>query len=226
MPTPNDQDIDALSPSGEEITGQTPQGEGSEEIPGKKSAEARINELIAQVKTLEEKIVKQQATVAPSAPTTPTPVANPQLEQAVKLLKDAGFVQMDQLRQEIQTIKDITALNGEHNKMEQTYDGADGRPKYNRSEIEAFMRERGVYDPQIAYDQLHKTELFDWELKNVDEKKKKEIHVEKPGLSSARRTDNTITRETIAEWMKTPEGRVKYEQNRDKIFTLMQQGFL
>jgi hypothetical protein len=110
-------------------------------------------------------------------------------------------------------------------RLESMFDGADGRPKYDRTAVEEYARKNAIYNPEVAYRELHRTELFDWELKKLDEKKKQRPYVEKQG-STMNRDDNTITREKIAEWMKTPEGRAKYERNRDKIIKLMQQGQL
>jgi hypothetical protein len=87
------------------------------------------------------------------------------------------------------------------------------------------MRQNGVYNPEVAYKALHEAELFDWGLKKTEEKRKQRPYVERQG-STVSRDDNTITRETISEWMKTPEGRAKYERNRDKILKLMQEGAL
>ena len=88
------------------------------------------------------------------------------------------------------------------------------------------MRDRAIYDPTVAYEQLHKTELFDWNVKQLEEQPKKQPYVEKKGSTTATREENTITREQIADWMKTPEGRIKYEKNRNKILSLMAQGQL
>lgn len=228
MPTPNtDENLDTLPPSGEETGDSNAQETGhDDQQSGKKSAESRINQLIAENKKLEDKINGLEVRIAPPPP-PPGPVQRtPELERAAAILKDLGFVQKDELTSEIQTLKDRTVLDNLHYGLERQYDGADGRPAYNRSEVEQFMRDHGVYDPQIAYDQLHKAEILDWTIKQNEGKKKEPPYIEKPGSAATHREDNSITREKIAEWMKTPEGRAKYEQNREKILTLLQNGQL
>lgn len=229
MPTPNDlNEIDqTLPPSGEPEIGTVPEGADPNEA-GKRSAEARINELLSKNKQLEEKLVGIEARMAPPPPPTPAPKVdpeNPELKRVMELVRDLGFVQKDDLKAEMQTLRDITALNNEHNRLEGSYDGSDGRPRYNRTEVEKFMRERGVYDPEIAYEQIHKGELLDYTIKQAEEKRR-QPYVTKPNTTANAREDSTITREMIAEWMKTPEGRIKYERNRDKILSLMRNGQL
>ena len=150
------------------------------------------------------------------------------MQKAVDYLKSLGFVrgtEIDQkVEERIKRSEDRFALDSEHTRLANTYSGSDGRPKYVKEVVEKFMRERAIYDPTVAYEQLHKTELFDWQVKQLEEQPKKQPYVEKKGSTTATREENTITREQIAEWIKTPEGRIKYEKNRDKILSLMSQG--
>lgn len=226
MPTPND-DENISSPSDEDKvdTGVTEEGEKpEEETPGKKSAEARINELVGKVKELEETIGETKEEKVPMPPTDLK--ITPEVQRAIDHLKNIGFVTKDEMKAELDAVRDRTSLESDHARLANTYSGSDGKPKYDKRDVEKYMRDNAVYNPEVAYDALHKIELLDWELKQAESKKKERPYVEKGGQSAAERGDNTITREKIADAMKTPEGRIWYEKNRPKILSLMQQGQL
>jgi len=191
--------------------------------PGKKSAEARINELIAKNKELANKLdtIEEKMAPPPPPPTDSTQELTPEVQKAVNYLKKLGFVTKEEQEKKIREVQDRAYLDAEHGRLENRFSGADGRPKYEKREIEEYMRKRGIYDPEVAYEQLFKKELFDFELKKYEGDRKKKPFVQKTGSSAGTRDDNTITREKIAEWIKTPEGRIKYEQNRDKILKMM-----
>lgn len=193
----------------------------------KKSAEARIHELLSKNKDLEKKMQEIEAKMAPPPP-PPAPAAEPtpEVKRAVDYLKTLGFTQKQDVEERLRQIEDRMVLNNEHQRLESTYSGADGRPKYDRAATEEFMRKRGIYDAEAAYKLMHEQELFDFELKRYEGDRKKKPFVQKPGSSSGTRGDNTITREKIAEWLKTPEGRTKYEQNREKILSMLAKGEL
>lgn len=198
------------------------------ESPGKKSAEARINELIAKNKELANKLdtIEEKMAPPPPPPIDSTQELTPEVQKAVSYLKKLGFVTKEEQDKKIREVQDRAYLDSEHGRLENRFSGSDGRPKYEKKEVEDYMRKRGIYDPEAAYEQLYKKELFDFELKQYDEGRKKKPFVQKGGSSAGSREDSTITREKIADWIKTPEGRLKYEQNREKILKMMAEGQL
>lgn len=197
--------------------------EGSEEKPNSRTAEARIGELSGKIKELEGKLDEREQ--IPTPPVNSEQKVDPKVQQAVEQLKKVGnFITQKEFDEGLRTVEERNSLNSEHVRLSNVYDGEDGRPKYDKSKTEEFMRKKAVYDPEIAYHELHRTELLDWDMKKATETKKEKPYVEKQGQTQANRQDNTITREKIKEWLTTPEGRMKYEQNRDKILKLHQQG--
>lgn len=225
----DEKEVTTSSPSDEtDVELETdPSSEESESNVNKKSAEARINELISQVKRQEELITDLQKKTAPPPP---PPRKNEELDEEAKkaseYLRNLGFVTEDKLKESTQSIQDRYMLDSEHMRLEGRYDGSDGRPKYDRQKIEEFMRKRGIYDLEAAYDTLYKTELLDWEIKQLESKNKKKPYIARGGSTGGTSTEQTITREKITEWMKTPEGREEYERNRSKVLELMQKGQL
>lgn len=228
MPTLDDEvETTATSPSDEtEITDDT-HDEGAEDVQRKRTAEARINELLSKNKELEAKLTAVEEKVSDfPVPTPPTTAAiTPEVQRAVDHLKGIGkFVTEDELKKTIQTIEDRNNLNAEHIRLVQEHDGSDGRPKYDKQKVEEYMRERAVYDPKVAYEALHRDELVEWEIRKAEEQRKKKPYVEKRGGSTSENDENAITLEKIQDSMKTPSGREWYERNRTKILSLLAQG--
>jgi len=203
-------------------------GDDEDSSKPKKNAESRINELVAEVKETKAELEKLRAEKVP----TPTPPVtkkvdeNPQAQKAVEYLKGLGFQQSGDVEEKVKAIEDRIALDNEHSRLSSGYDGADGKPKYDRAKVEAYMRDHAVYDPEIAYKSLNEPELLDWNLKKSNSGDKKKPYVERPGSGSSNRGDNTITREKLAEVSAnpTPVNRAWYERNRDKILQLMAEG--
>lgn len=217
----------------EEVVVETTE-DSSEDAPRKRSAEARINELVGEIKELREKLESREEeeveTKVPAPVTTTTSTPNqlsPEAEKAIGILKERGFVTQDQIEAKIEELKNRQVLDSEHVRLESKYSGSDGRPVYDKGKIETFMRKRGIYDPEAAYKIMNEDELLDWRLKQSEGVIKKDLKVEKGGSTAGNVIDrNTITSEMIAEKMQTPEGRAWYEKNRDKILTLVAKGQL
>lgn len=197
---------------------------------GKKSAEARISELVAEVKATKEelKALKDKETTPPPPPAPDKKDVAPEQQKAVEYIKGLDFVQKSDVEEKIKAIEDRLALDNEHNRLASGYDGADGRPKYDKAKVEEYMRTHAVYDPEIAYKSLNETELLDWHMKKANPDDKKKPFVERPGGGSSSRGDNSITREKLAEVSANPSpaNRAWYERNRNKILELMADGAL
>jgi len=220
--TPSETEIPA-----EETPAEEAEVSDEEDAP-KRNAEGRIGELLARNKELEKKIdfMMERMAPPPPPPRVSETEVDPEVQKAKEYLRNnLKMVSQEDLEKRLKWIEDNQALQNEHSRLLSQYDGSDGRPRYDKSAVEDYMRKSGVYNPEVAYKALHETELFDWNLKRSESKKKQQPYVERKGMTGDRE-DNTITREKIAEWMKTPEGRVKYEQNREKILKLMHEGSL
>lgn len=237
MPTPNENDQvqdQTSSPSDEEqLEAETLEtentvddGSESENVPGKKSAEARINELVSEVKSTKEELLRmrEEQRRVPTPPTDSKQLT-PEVQKAVEYLKNLGFQQSSDVEAKVREIEDRMELNTAHLRLESSYDGSDGRPKYDKQSVEEYMRRNGVYNPEVAYKAMHETELFDWALKKAEGNTKKRPFVERPGSPGSIRDDHTITREKIAEKVNSGD-RQWYEDHRDQIRELMAKGQL
>jgi hypothetical protein len=205
---------------------RTDSGEGSGEPAGKqRNAEARINQLLGRIKELEAKVGAAPA-VAPVPGSNQT--LTPELQRAKEQIKTLGYVDEETLEKKVRQMEDRILLDSEHSRLEKGFTGSDGRPKYDRAEIEVFMRTKGVYNPEIAYEQLYKSELFDWNLKQAQKNQPATPRSDSGQAKGAedKGGSQTITRDSIREKMATPEWRSFYDKNREKILTLMQKGQL
>ena len=232
---------------GEEVTSPSPSdeietpsddfdfNETLDETPSKKSAEARINELVAKNKEISEQLkdvtskLDESKNIQPVPTPTPTPQAvmeqSPEVKKAVEVLKKEGFVTTEDVEAKLREVEDRRLLDGAHQTLELKYGGEDGRPKYDRSKIEETMKARAIYDPEVAYKALYETELLDFALKQAEEEVKPKPFSERAGSSGGQQLEErSITRAKIAKAMETPAGRAWYERNQLKILDLMAKG--
>lgn len=78
-------------------------------------------------------------------------------------------------------------------KLSRTWDGRDGRPKFDpgtdRDRIMEIMRDpdNRDYDPETLYEKLHKTEIRDWEVKQALKKQRGTTPTEKTGAPTSKR---------------------------------------
>ena len=227
---PNDEPTgvnDSSPPSGENP-------DSNEEVqPPKKDAEARINQLVSQVKSQAEEIeaIKNQ----PKVPMPPVPSDEPSAaeKQALGKLKDLGLVDIETLDKKFaeakQESEDRWFLTNEHQKNESLYDGSDGRPKYDNKEVEKYMREQGIAQPEVAYKTMHEKELLDWNLKQANQTTETGQPYTTPPAPSGQKGENYMSRELIAEKQKElspTEFRQWYEDKRETIGSLLRQGQL
>lgn len=201
----------------------------------KKSAEARIHQLVAKNKELEERMAGVEKAKDQNFDRQPTPPVQPQVKpeeqltpevaKAVEFLKSQGFTTKEDLESFERKTSDRQALNSEHVKLITKYDGSDGRPSYNQDTVENYMRNNGIYKPEVAYKMLYETELLDFELKRVEGKLKTKPYVERAGTDGAETAQKrSISKEKIENAALTPQGKAWYERNREKILDLMAKG--
>lgn len=141
-------------------------------------------------------------------------------EEAVQKLSQHGMVTRDELRKELGAIQDRMVLEKSHEGLESEYSGSDGRPKYDKVEVEDYMRRKGIWNPLAAYRDLYFDELQDWSIKQIRSKSK--TYSEKP-TSSVSGREQPLSAESIAERLRKPDGREWYEKNKEKIKPLLGQ---
>lgn len=217
-----DADIDDESGSG---TGEEDSSKDNKE------EQTRLNDLQAKLRIEKERVKELEARMTEKTPMPPagSPESTPEAKKVIEQLEALGFTRKGAVDEKIKQIESKIELNSEHTKLGNEYDGSDGRPKYEKTKVESYMRDHAVYDPEVAYKAMNEAELLDWHLKKADAGQKRRPYVEKPGGSGVTRTtDNQITREKVQEVANnpTPANREWYERNRNKILQMMAEGQL
>jgi len=100
---------------------------------------------------------------------TEEPKSDPVLDELKKLgvpLKDEVVTKED-----LAKLEERLAYQSKLNDLEKTINGSDGKPVFNKQEVIKYMQEHPVYDPEIAYEQLNKDKLKEFEIKQYLEAK-------------------------------------------------------
>lgn len=223
------EDDDSLDPNADNADDDS--GDADAKGKNKKSAETRINELNGKLKERERELeeLRNNRPVEPpiTAKSDTPPVMTPEALKIINQLETLGFTRKGVVDEKFKQIEDRLTLESEHSKLGSEFDGSDGRPKYDKSKVEGYMRDHAVYDPEVAYKAMNEAELLDWHLKKAETGTKKKTYIEKPGGSGVNRSsDNQITKEKLQEVANnpTPNNRAWYEKNRDKILQMHSEG--
>ena len=149
-----------------------------------------------------------------------------EIDRAVITLKEKGkFATQDDLYALLNQVK----MERDHDRLESKYDGQEGLPKYDRSEVRDYMDKKaklGYYigDPEAAFRDMYFDEFIDAGKKQL--KKKPAYTTEKPTASSQTSRNEPTTLESLRAELQSPSGREKYAklmQNPQKFDALLQQ---
>lgn len=100
----------------------------------------------------------------------------------------------------LQNRKSVDALDQSFNNLAKTWDGKDGKPKYDsetgRTDILDYISKPGskVFDPEIAYEILHKEEIRDWEISQALKKQKGGKQTERTGSSTGQKPKRKVAK--------------------------------
>jgi hypothetical protein len=97
----------------------------------------------------------------------PQPEVDPNTELVKQQLKQLGFITKDEQEAELRRRDDDTRVANELARLEQTFDGKDGRPKFDRQEIIEFALERQIGDLEAAYNTKYQPELINWHVEQA-----------------------------------------------------------
>lgn len=232
-PTEENSEEELTEPSSGEETApgeaQEEQPQTEEEPKRDRSAEGRIARLTAKNKQLERDLEQEREVRSKQpvpTPTVPDKGLTPEEIQAKTLLKDRfEFADKETLTQEMRSLENRLVLDLKHTRLEESLDGSDGRPKYDRGEVEDYMRSRGdIFNPEVAYRELYRDELIDFEIKKATSGKKSRPYTAQP-TSSRPGDEGAITRELVAKKLAAKDT-AWLAKNRDTIRALGAEGKL
>jgi len=105
-----------------------------------------------------------------------------------------------EINKALQNRKSIDALDQSFSNLEKTWDGKDGKPKYNpedgRTEVMDYISRPGskVFDPEVAFEILHKEEIRDWEISQALKKQRGGKQTERTGSSTERKPKRKVAK--------------------------------
>lgn len=200
------------------IEKDTPASNGEEPMIPK----SRLDQVSGQVRAEREKNVLLEEKI--KLLSAPKVEQDPDLEKVAEALAPM-FVQKGFITKEQRDEEDGAKRYSEQLKNLTTkYDGEDGRPVFDPYEISEFAKQTQVFDLETAYEKKYKKELFDWDVKNMNNGD--DIRTEKPGekVYNNGGNHNILTREEIAKKIAAPGGDEWYEKNRDALLKALEKG--
>ena len=171
---------------------------------------------------LEQRLTTLEASFKPSSTSEDS---NPDIEDAISkiepYLRKRGFMTKDQFEEE----KSANAYAEEMKSLADKYNGKDGRPTFDAYEVSEFGKKNRIYNLEVAYEQLNKKQLIDWEMKKAGTSSDSP-ETEKSGTSGYKQTGNTsiLSKEALANKLNGREGRDWWEKNREKVIAAMERG--
>lgn len=179
----------------------------------KNEYKAKLSSMEEKLKELEGKISTATTTVPP-APTVDGELS-PEQQKAIATLEKFGIV----TEKKLQAYKDSILIENTYKELEGKYSGEDGKPAFNRSAIEKHMQSTGIYNPEKAYEDLYKEELFD--LKMKERTSGGQSYTARPSGVGGQRGGEQLTAKSLAERLRKPDGRQWWEKNRNKILPVV-----
>jgi DNA-directed RNA polymerase subunit F len=175
------------------------------------------NNLRNEVQTIKAQIPYAPQQVAQVQPTTSEEVT-PEQQQAVENLRKFGIL----TTKDLQEVQDQLTLDSEYMRLETRYSGDDGKPVFDRSEVERHMRDTGIYNPEKAYEDLYRDELFDWRSNQMSQRAEtpRQTYSERPSASTQSKTE-PLTVDGLRQRLAQPDGREWWDKNREKILPII-----
>lgn len=239
-------DLSSQTPvEGSQPTPPVNQNQGNEPTPEeyeweklRGSTQDRIRELIRQRNEFRNQLVE----VSQQVPPAPQPQAaetysqeenqlTPEQEQAVENLRKFGVwtkkdqeelerKQQEQLTVQKQELEDNILIETEYAKLEATHNGKDGLPRFDREEIEDYMKQTGIYNPEKAYEDLYRDEIFDLWAKSQSDTRPEQTYSERPSVSVGSTTE-PLTLDGLRERLREKDGSIWWEKNRERLLPLL-----
>lgn len=119
-----------------------------------------VNEKAGRVPELEQRIKELEGRIEP----TKSDPQKEQIKEALKpILDELGYVSKEQLDRD----EEDKFVKSELTRLEDRYNGKDGRPKFDRNEVVKFAMSKKIGDLETAYEKLHFQELINWHVKET-----------------------------------------------------------
>ena len=178
----------------------TPEEAAWNELKG--TTQERIKQILRERDDLRQKTVTQ-AQLDAQRVTPAKPTANQdEIREAANILRDQGkLASQDDLNALMFQIR----MDEKHERLADKYSGSGGMPKYDRTEVEDYMKRKSIWDPEAAFHDMYFDEFTD--AKRIA--KKSGVYTEKPIAGQGK--EEPLSAETLREKLTGPKGREFYE---------------
>lgn len=138
-----------------------------------------------------------------------------------KALMAQNQMQEQKMKEYFQDMQDQLLIENEYRRLEGIYNGKDGKPSFDRTLVEDHMKRNAIYNPEKAYSDMYRDELYDWKYKS-QQSGGKSFYSEKPVGSTGASTE-PVTIEGVRARLQQPDGKQWWEDNRAKILPILGQ---
>lgn len=148
----------------------------------------------------------------------------PEVESAVQRLSDVGIATDAKVEEKVNQKVAGLVYQLELDKLSDKYSGETGLPKFEREEYEDYVARHPqyrTYAPEDVYKKMYEPEITEWQVQNHGRQLPSKSVT--PSLRPTRTLvrEEALTPEGIEQRLNQPDGRQWYEQNRDKIQTVL-----
>jgi hypothetical protein len=126
--------------------------------------------------------------------------------------------QQEALESNQRETQDEVLIETEYSRLETVHNGSDGLPPFDRTLIEEHMRATGVYNPEKAYEDLYRDEIFDAYAKEYGGGSTT-TYSEKP--HSVSQGSEPLTIDGLRERLRQPDGKQWWDKNRDRLLPMV-----
>ena len=153
----------------------------------------------------------------------------PEQEQAIENLRKFGVWtkkdqeefekrQQEQLQASKREVEDQVLIESEYARLESIHSGSDGLPTFDRAMIEEHMKATGVYNPEKAYEDLYRDEIFDSFVKTQTAKRTATFTERPRSVTSA---SEPLILDGLRERLRQPDGKAWWDKNRDRLLPMV-----
>lgn len=189
----------------------------------KKEYEKKAKEETQRREKLEQELKSLKETQRVPMPSSTKSNMTPEEEIAYRRMTEIGVANQDyvdkKVDEKVRAIEDRMYFDNLHSKLEDEIRSNKGYPAYERSEVEAYMRENQIYSPKAAYRDLYHDEIVAIEATKYSKNKT----VKTEGTSSRIGSTSPWTKESLAERLRQPDGIEFFRKNKDKILKMQNQ---
>ena len=126
--------------------------------------------------------------------------------------------QSEALESNRQETQDKVLIETEYARLGAIHNGSDGLPPFDQALIEEHMTATGIFNPEKAYEDLYRDEIFDQYAKQHGGGTTQTFS-EKPHSVTAGTEPLTI--DGLRERLRQPDGREWWEKNRDRLLPMV-----